>query len=126
ELVRDVCAKLFADLGWRTLTARSGQEALEVLRHEQGPVTLLLTDIAMPGMRGLELGEQATALHPELTVIHMSGYTWQGAIDPSLQFLQKPFSRAELDQKVREGLNRMPLTWFLRGEHPPLSRRCLP
>jgi two-component system cell cycle sensor histidine kinase/response regulator CckA len=131
ELVRDVCAKLFAELGWTTLTARSGQEALEVLRQEQGRIDLLLTDMVMPGMTGRELGEAAVALHPELTVIHMSGYTGERFLeqesgDGSLHFLQKPFSRAELQRKVREALEcatgstlgRRKVTCVVADDHP--------
>jgi two-component system cell cycle sensor histidine kinase/response regulator CckA len=109
ELVLDVCTRLFKELGWRTLTARGGREALDVLAREAGPVDLILTDMVMPGMTGRELAAQASRLHPEAGVIYMSGHTEEqflrdGALNRSLHFLQKPFSRAELEARVRAAL----------------------
>ena len=57
DIVLEPIAEMLRHLGFRTISAASGEEALDQLR--QKPVTLLLTDIRMPGMSGLELIERA-------------------------------------------------------------------
>jgi two-component system, cell cycle sensor histidine kinase and response regulator CckA len=111
QIVRDVCMKMFEGMGWRALTAVGGHDAIDILNRERGRIDLLLTDIVMPGLNGRELAERAAALHPETTVIYMSGHTEdhfvrEGVPEQRLNFLQKPFSRLELDKKVREALGR--------------------
>ena len=63
-------AKIFSREGWRVSTAESGGEALEVLRRE--PVTVLVTDLMMPGMSGEELLRAAKAISPETEVVLMT------------------------------------------------------
>ncbi len=70
----------------------------------------MLTDVVMPEMTGRELADRLTSLFPEIKVVFMSGYTSdviarQGILDDHVQFIQKPFSRAELAVKIRQTLS---------------------
>ena len=71
---------------------------------------MLLTDVIMPGMSGPELVRQLLARQPKLAYLYMSGYTAnliaeQGVREDSVNFIQKPFSRIGLAQKVRAVLD---------------------
>lgn len=74
-----------------------------------GSIDLLLTDVVMPRMGGIELAEQFRANHPDTRVLLTSGYTDEGVIqhgvlDPETPFMQKPFLPIDLLHKVREVL----------------------
>jgi two-component system, cell cycle sensor histidine kinase and response regulator CckA len=108
ELVRSVVERSLSAANYRVVVAARGDEAL-VLAESQGPFDLLITDAVMPGMTGWELGQRVAARWPGLRVLYMSGYTEQivtngGAIDPGLQFLQKPFGSAALLEAVERAL----------------------
>jgi CheY-like chemotaxis protein len=61
---------------FRTLVASSGEEALELLDPAaSGAIELMLTDVLMPGMTGLELAARVRALRPDLPILLMSGYS---------------------------------------------------
>ena len=101
-----------AELGYRTLSASNGVEALALLRaHPE--IDLLFTDIVMPGgMNGRQLADAAWALQlqPQLKVLFTSGYTenaivHQGRLDPGLHLLSKPYRRLELARKLRQVLD---------------------
>ncbi len=96
--VREIAVQSLAELGYATITAADGPEALQRL-HESDRIDLLFSDIVMPGgMSGLELAEQARRMRPELKVLLTSGYaTVTGdRLPPDVQLLPKPYSRAEL------------------------------
>jgi len=96
---RTFCAEVLRREGYAVLAVNSGQEALEVL--ERGEVALVLADIYMPEMSGLELLESVKARHPEVDVVIMTGYA---SIDTAIQalkrgardYLRKPFAAEEL------------------------------
>ena len=70
----------------------------------------MITDIIMPGMRGSELASRIRAESDDLPVILISGYEGGTVLDDSQRhenFLQKPFSAATLDRKIREALTAM-------------------
>jgi PAS domain S-box-containing protein len=96
--VRDVCAAVLERIGYRVRTASDGRAALELLER-RGPVDLLLTDVVMPRLSGIELGRRVAELHPDTVVVHMSGFPGDltGAADGML-FLQKPFTAADLEE----------------------------
>ncbi|MBI4567884.1 MAG: response regulator [Planctomycetes bacterium] len=109
DAVRVMVEEVLGEGGYGVLTARDGQEALTLLRNAAGPVRLLLTDVVMPGMTGVELLQRASSIRPDLRALLVSGYTDQslrerGEIDPSVAFLHKPFSPDALLRKVREVL----------------------
>jgi two-component system cell cycle response regulator CpdR len=73
----------------------------------EAPATLLLTDLRMPGIDGLELARRAKELNPDLRTLFMSGYAARYRIDPSREdFIGKPFLAHELIGCVYEILGR--------------------
>jgi len=109
--VRDFTKRLLEKSGYLVLEASSGPEAEDLFTSSGGAIDLLLTDMIMPGYGGLELLTRLQMKMPELRVLFMSGYTERTAahkagIDRGLPFLQKPFTAADLRQRVREALDR--------------------
>ncbi len=104
--VRRQARRILESAGYAVVEARDGEEALAAL---DGSVDLLLTDVVMPGLGGPELAERATALHPGLRVVVMSGHTEDavlraGVREGGVGFVQKPFSEASLLQAVAVAL----------------------
>jgi signal transduction histidine kinase len=105
--LRSLAKTVLEDAGYAVLDARFGDEALWVADRHEGPIHLLLTDGVMPVMSGRELAERLLALHPEATVVYMSGYQREslpGAPPPEDAFLAKPFTPETLVRKVRTAL----------------------
>jgi len=99
--VRDVSIAILENLGYRTLMARNGQEALAALRGA-GPIDLLFTDLVMPGgMSGIALAQQAQAIRPGLRVLLTTGYAGIET-HPTEEFpiILKPFRAAELSRTI--------------------------
>jgi CheY-like chemotaxis protein len=108
--VRALVKQVLARQGYTVIETRHGQEALEECGRHAGPIPLLLTDVVLPQMSGRELAERLKALHPDMKVLYMSGYTddailRHGVIDQETAFLQKPFTTTVLVRKVREVLD---------------------
>jgi DNA-binding NtrC family response regulator len=94
--------------GYTTLEASNGLEAIEVTEQQHAPIDLLVTDLVMPGMGGVELTSHLIASHPDLEVLYVSGYTGSAGSAPELhgaEFLPKPFSSVELLRGVRRCLD---------------------
>ena len=96
-------------LGYRVLEAQNGQDALQSCAEHPGAINLVLTDLVMPDMGGHELSTQMSLLHPDISVVFMSGYTEDSAARRQIlieggAFLQKPFSVADLSNTVRSVL----------------------
>ncbi len=110
DAVRTLTARVLVDRGYVVLTARNGREALAVLDRPDHGVHLVLTDVVMPDMGGLELSEHVTRAHPEVRIVYMSGYTEGDKLQPGVRnspypFLQKPFSPESLAVRIREALD---------------------
>jgi len=107
--VREMTVTALRDLGYVVRHAPNGAEALRLL-SESLPVTLLFTDIVMPGITGRELADHALAARPGLRVLYTTGYTrnavvHDGTLDPRTAFLAKPFNMADLANKVRQTID---------------------
>jgi CheY-like chemotaxis protein len=113
EAVRSVARRALVRFGYHVLSASRGPEALEVAASHKGTIDLLLTDIMMPGMNGVEVAAAVSRLRPGLLVFFMSGYAdqdlvRQGLLEPGTHFLQKPFTPQELAERIRRILDRTP------------------
>jgi two-component system cell cycle sensor histidine kinase/response regulator CckA len=107
EMVRRLAARMLVTLGYRVVEARDGHEAVRVLQRDAPRIDGVLTDVAMPGLNGRQLGETVARCWPRVRVLYMSGFPGkrvvsEGAIDPTDPFIQKPFTEEQLGRKVRE------------------------
>jgi two-component system, cell cycle sensor histidine kinase and response regulator CckA len=110
ESLRLLARGLLTQGGYTVLDTSDGTQALEITNEHQGTIHLLLTDVVLPGMSGLELAEKMTLLRPDMKVLFMSGYTnygvaAHGVLEAGTFLLQKPFTRDALTGKVREVLD---------------------
>ena len=108
DYVRKAATRALVARGYRVHEASNGQAALRQL--DRTKIDLLLTDVVMPNMDGRELVELATAAHPELKFLYMSGYTDDAVVRHGVQrgevdFVEKPFRVATLTTKVRQVLD---------------------
>jgi PAS domain S-box-containing protein len=93
--------------GYRVAEASNGLEALDVIHSFPGPIHLLLTDVVMPEVGGVELAGQFASVYPGVPVLYMSGYNdrlWMHG-ETSVNFIQKPFASAELLARIRQLLD---------------------
>jgi CheY-like chemotaxis protein len=90
--VLDVIVDMLEDLGCAVISSRSGADALERLKQNQD-ISILITDINMPGMDGHELAELARRDRPELKILQLSG---REPRRDGLPMIRKPFSFEEL------------------------------
>jgi len=103
-MVRDVEAQILRQQGYTVIEAASAVEALQLAR-EAAPIHLLITDLSMPGVDGLELTREFRTMHPETPMLMVSGSLpllrdRTQDLD-QIEFLEKPFAFNDLVDKVR-------------------------
>jgi CheY-like chemotaxis protein len=99
--VRETLAEMLEELGYVVRQARNGAEALSILEGQE-KLDVLVTDVRMPGMSGLELSAAAMARRSGLRVILISGFFRPQVL--TCRFLQKPFRTYDLDAAIRAEL----------------------
>lgn len=112
DVVRNLANRALTERGYNVITARNGQEALDLLKNYNGPLDLVLTDVIMPKIGGRSLIENVLSRRPSLKVIFISGYTdWTAesreVLGPGQVFVQKPFTTSALLRKVRQVLDNL-------------------
>jgi signal transduction histidine kinase/ActR/RegA family two-component response regulator len=110
-LILNMSRDMLEALGYRVLTAGTPGEAVRRVKDHAGEIQMLLTDVIMPEMNGLDLARLLGKIIPGLKCLFSSAYTanviaHQGILDEGVHFLQKPFSMKDLATKVREALER--------------------
>jgi CheY-like chemotaxis protein len=108
--VLSLTARMLDRYGYAPITAHSGKEALHLF--EVWPdiqVDLLMVDIIMPEMNGLELANRIQAIRPGLPVLYFSAYSDQEALRPviarGIPYIAKPFTSIQLTKRIREVLD---------------------
>jgi two-component system, cell cycle sensor histidine kinase and response regulator CckA len=112
-IVRQVATRILRKNGYNVIEAEDAKDALELSEDYQAPIDLLVTDVVMPGMNGLQLAEELLKRRPQLAVLYMSGYSEEmvmhrGASSKDISFIEKTFSAPQLLTKVRETLDGPP------------------
>ncbi len=107
--VREVARAILEHRGFRTLLATDGREAIRLFEEHCGEITLVLLDLTMPELDGIEVLRQLHGMRSNVPVILSSGYTRQDAIgqngdEGAAAFIQKPYLPHELVRTVRDVL----------------------
>ena len=119
DAVRRVAYRLLSEAGYRVFEAASAVEALEVLGTTAVPVNLVMVDVVMPEVNGVDLVRLIHDRWPTIPVLFMSAYpaevlVRQGLENPNVSFLAKPWTRNELLRKVADTARIQPERY---GEH---------
>ena len=122
EMVRALCQRVIDSLGFKSYLAASGKEALEILDRQA--VDIVISDLKMPAMSGIELLEKVKALNPRVEVIIMTGY---GSVPSAVQamklgasdYIVKPFSPDEMKLLIE----RLATTLDLKDENRYLREK---
>jgi DNA-binding NtrC family response regulator len=111
--VRALTRHILAECGYDVVAMGNPTEAAALADSELLGMSMLLTDVVMPGLSGRQLADQLRGRFPGLKVLYMSGYTddaimRHGVLESSVHFLQKPFTPQSLSVKIREVLDSDP------------------
>ena len=109
--VARVVMRSLEGLGYHVLRADRVDLALRILATDEGSIDLLITDVVLPDQTGFDLSALAREMRPHLRVLFISGYTPDAVREHErelgpIELLSKPFTRAELAEKVRDLLDR--------------------
>jgi signal transduction histidine kinase/CheY-like chemotaxis protein len=106
ENVRQPLTQILGSRGYKVLAAADALEAIQISQAHPGPIHLMITDILMDGMSGVELAERLSFKRPEMRVLFATGYpaglTEGTKLGGDANLLKKPFSGRELATKIRE------------------------
>ncbi|MBN2163891.1 MAG: PAS domain S-box protein [Pontiellaceae bacterium] len=102
--------RMLTSVGYEVIATSSPKEAIELAETYCEKIDMLMTDVVMPEMNGRDLARAVLSLKPDLKVLYMSGYTanviaHHGVLDEGINFIQKPFSRTDLSEKVTSVMN---------------------
>ncbi len=102
-----VLSEFLRDCGYQVLLAEDGEAGMKLFREQASSISLVITDIMMPKMKGKEFQEYIRKHYPRVKILVVSGYQEMDLkrrqlLDPQSAFLPKPFALDELAQKVRE------------------------
>jgi two-component system, cell cycle sensor histidine kinase and response regulator CckA len=109
SVILQMTTRMLERLGYTVVAAATPGEAIRLAHEYQGRIDLLMTDVVMPEMNGRELAEKLLSHYPDLKRLFMSGYTanviaHHGVLDQGVNFIEKPFSKKDLGEKLREAL----------------------
>jgi two-component system response regulator PilR (NtrC family) len=126
EVLQDVLGMLLRKEGFRPIAARTGEEAL--VMHEREPIDLVLLDLMLPGMSGMDVLRQLRQRDPDLVVIVITAFSSiEGAIEAmregAFHYVPKPFKNEEVLLTIRKGLDQLRLTSENRQLKEQLEKR---
>jgi len=112
--LRTLCIHLLKALGYNILEASCGREALEIAHERKQDIDLVMTDIIMPEMNGLELANRLREVRPDFKIVFTTGFSEHPLVVNTTAFaestlLRKPFTREELGFCVRAMLDNEPI-----------------
>jgi DNA-binding response OmpR family regulator len=104
ELLRRLLSRMLMEAGWQVVQAENGAAALDAAREMNGGLGLVITDIHMPLMDGVELARKLQVLHPHVPVLYISGrdlHPDMAVLVPDGRVLRKPFRTEIFIETVR-------------------------
>jgi two-component system cell cycle sensor histidine kinase/response regulator CckA len=109
--VRHSLQRILEDAGYHVMAAEDGEQALALARKQDGRIDLLVSDVIMPGISGIELSRRMLELYPHVGVLLVSGYTGTevtrlAELGDNVQFLPKPFDAVSFTAAAQTALQR--------------------
>jgi len=109
EIVREILQEVMEIANFQAYCAQTGKDGIDIFVQNRNKIKLILLDMVMPGLTGIETYEKLLALDPQIKIILMSGYPDKEAfhlanLPESQEFIQKPFSVQEVISKVQQSL----------------------
>jgi PAS domain S-box-containing protein len=109
-VVRDLILTTLRRAGYQAVAVADGRKAMELIGREGEAIDVLVSDVIMPHVGGLELVDQVRAVRPDLPIILISGYSLKlppaGTIGEGVVLLQKPFTAQRLTEAIRQAMGR--------------------
>ncbi len=107
DVVRDVVAFMLESVGLTVLQASGGEEALALVRRGDALIDLLLTDIVMPEMSGVELADRLERERPGMRILFMTAYAEEAVVNEGIlgkhrECIGKPFTQKQITKRVRQ------------------------
>ena len=107
NMIIESAGEMLEELGYTTLSAKGGKEALKIIRQNKNKIDMVILDMIMPDMSGSDTYNALKKINPKLKILLCSGYSVDGQAAEILArgcegFIQKPFNLRELSIKVRE------------------------
>ncbi len=104
-MIRDLLKEMLISIGYEVQTAQDGMAALEYYRRHKDQIDLVILDVMMPGMSGVEVFRRLKEIDPEVKTILASGYVERSQLNQAMQegikdFIAKPFALATLKRKL--------------------------
>jgi signal transduction histidine kinase len=111
KLVRSVIVEVLTNYGYRMVTASNGVDGLETFQKVGDSIDLVIADVVMPKMSGIELVKEIEKLNENIRVLFMSGYSEQvnNLEDMGVNYIKKPFVPLDLVKKIRYVLDMKPI-----------------
>jgi FixJ family two-component response regulator len=114
QIMRDGCSRILSRDGWTVISAENGNKGLEEIKARPEKIDVILLDLMMPGMSGMEVLDQVRTIDPNLLVIVITGYaTVESAVEAmkkgAYDFIPKPFTPDQLRIVVRRGIEKRTL-----------------
>ena len=108
-IMREVAGAILDELGYSTILAENGEEAVNIYRERRNDISMVLLDVIMPQRSGRQVYNDLKEIDPDVRVLFASGY-WQDDEDewPSfddVHFIQKPYTLQEIAQAIQKRLS---------------------
>jgi DNA-binding response OmpR family regulator len=102
--------RAFQTKGYKVVAAKDGNEALQACKNIKSKLELMVSDVMIPGVKGVELADKIKAMQPGVSIIFISGYAGDvignhGILESDINFIPKPFDPDKLLGKARELLD---------------------
>lgn len=105
EMILDVTQLMLADIGYKVIAVKSGQEAIEAYKRHRDIIDIVILDMVMPDMEGSEVLDQIKHINPDIKILLASGYNLNSKVADILGkgcsgFIQKPFNLHKLSKEL--------------------------
>jgi two-component system, cell cycle sensor histidine kinase and response regulator CckA len=127
-VVREITSRVLENAGYKVLECSGPHDALRLAGSHAERIDLLLTDVVMPGMNGIDLAERICHLQPSVVTVFMSGYADTDILRQATSetHIQKPFTINCLLSRVADALKSRPVIQVNRRPMAGAERPCGP